>query len=170
MGVPLNRTDPNLEPIQVREIVARYCRMDFAGARINPGDWPKLAPVVAWKTNPDFTLFMVTSLFDVDPTLDAGHAKYTVTAHYRLLGKYDLLEGYSEEDAGRIETVQFTVSEVNGEWRITGAEPNYPHLSKAAALQWINRKLAATQDPVAKTQYQHAVELLQSQSASPFAR
>ena len=48
---------------------------------------------------------MVTSRFDVDtePTLE--HGKYLVTVHYRLLGKYDMAEGYSQESANTIQDV-----------------------------------------------------------------
>jgi hypothetical protein len=61
------------------------------------------------------------------------------------------------------------VSEVNGDWRITEADPSYPHPSRAAALQWINKKLAEAQDPAAETIYQSAIKQLQSQTSSPFA-
>jgi len=166
-GVPLNHTDPKLEPVTIRELVARYCRLDYAGARLNSADWVKLQPLVAWQANPDYSLFMVTSRFDVDADLVPQHGRYQVTVHYRLLGKYDMSEGYSQESANQIEDVKYIVAEVNGDWRITEAEPNYPHPSRAAALQWVNKKLAEAQDPVAKITYQHAIEQLQSQKATP---
>ena len=166
-GVPLNRTDPRMEPVAVRELVASYCRMDYAGARINPGDWTKLAPLVSWQTNPDFTLMMVTTRFDVDPEPVLQHGKYLVTVHYRLFGKYDLAEGYSHESANSVEDVHFVVAEVNGDWRISEAEPGYPHPSRSIVLQWLNKKIAETQDPASRTIYQHAVQELQPQKASP---
>jgi hypothetical protein len=169
-GVPLNRTDGQLEPAKIREMVAQYCRMDYAGARLNPADWPKIQPAVAWRTNPEFTLFMVTARFDVNNEVGFERGKYSVDVRYRVLGKYDLAEGYSQDSTNRIEIAHFVVSEVNGEWRITEAEPNYPHPSKAAALQWISKKLTETSDPVAKTIYQHAQEGLQAQQSSPPAR
>jgi len=169
-GVPLNHTDPKLEPVTVRELVARYCRLDYAGARLNSTDWVKLQPLVAWQANPDYSLFMVTSRFDVDTDLVPEHGRYQVTVHYRLLGKYYMSEGYSQESANQVEDVQYVVAEVNGDWRITDVEPNYPHPSRAAALQWVNKKLAEAQDPVAKTIYQHAVEQLQAQKATPLGQ
>ena len=169
-GVPLNHTDPKLEPVAVRELVARYCRMDYAGARLSPSEWPKLEPLVSWRTNPDFPLFMVTVRFDVDPDPALAHGKYSVTVHYRSLGKFDLTEGYLDADAEQVQDIQFTVSEVNGDWRITEVEPNYPHPSRAASMQWVNVKLSETQDPVTKTIYQHALDLLQAQKASPLAK
>ncbi len=169
-GVPLNRSDQQLEPVKIRELVAQYCRLDYAGARLNAADWPKIQPMVAWRSNPDFPLFMVTSRFEVSAEADSDHGKYSVTVRYRLLGKYDLAEGYSQDSSNPIESVLYNVSEVNGEWRITEADPSYPHPSKAATLQWLNRKLSETSDPVAKTIYQHALESLQAEKSSPVAQ
>ena len=69
-----------------------------------------------------------------------------------------------------VKTVRFVVSEVNGDWRITEAEPNYPHPSKAATLQWINQKQSETSDPVAKTIYRQALDSLQDQKSSPLTK
>ncbi len=169
-GVPLNHSDEKLEPAQIRELVAQYCRLDYAGARLNPAEWPKIQPTVAWKANPDFSLFMVTSRFDVSGQVDSVHGKYEIAVQYRVLGKYDLSEGYSQDSSNTIETVRFVISEVNGEWRITEAEPNYPHPSKAAALQWISQKQTQASDPVAQTIYKQALEKLQEQKSSPLAK
>ena len=169
-GVPLNRSDQQLEPVKIRELVAQYCRLDYAGARLSASDWPKIQPTVAWRTNPDFPLFMVTGRFDVSPEIDSSHGKYTVTVRYKLLGKFDLAEGYSQDVANRVQTVQFTVMEVNGDWRITEIEPGYPHPSKTAALRWINSKLSETSDPATKMMYQQALESLQAQKFSPLAQ
>jgi hypothetical protein len=161
MDMPLNHADPALEPVTVRELVARYCRTDYAGARLNPSDWPKMQPLVSWREDPEFPLFMVTARFDVSSALDSQHGKYGVTVHYRILGKYDLAEGYSQEPGNQVREVRFTVAQVNNEWKITDAEPNYPYVSKAAAIQWVNRKLAEASDPVAKTLYENALKRLQ---------
>jgi hypothetical protein len=165
-GVPLNRTDVRLEPAEIREMVARYCRTDYAGARLNPDDWPKLQSLVSWRTNPDFSLMMVTSRFDVDSDLASEHGKYQVTVHYRLLGKYDMAEGYSREPQNTVEDVQFVVGEVNGDWRITEEEPSYPHVSRAALLQWLDKKLAANTDPASKVIFQQAIQQLQTPKTS----
>ena len=119
-GVPLNHEDPKLEAVTIRELVAKYCRMDYAGARLSPADWPKLQPMVAWNANPDYSLFVVTSRFDVDPILGLEHGKYPITVHYRLVGRYDMAEGYSEESPNQIQDVQFVVSDVNGDWNHRG--------------------------------------------------
>jgi hypothetical protein len=170
-GMPLNHSDPKLEPATVRELVARYCRLDYSGARLNQADWPKLQPVVSWSSNPDYSLFMITARFDVDTDAVSEHGnKYSVVVHYRLLGKFDLSEGYSVDSANHVEDVRYTVAEVNGDWRITDAEPGYPHPSRAAALQWLNAKLADAKDVPSQTIYQNAITRLQTQNASPLAK
>lgn len=169
-GVPLNHEDPKLEAVTIRELVAKYCRMDYAGTRLSPADWPKLQPMVAWNANPDYSLFIVTSRFDVDPILGLEHGKYPITVHYRLVGRFDMAEGYSEESPNQIQDVHFVVSEVNGDWKITEADPGYPHVSKAAALQWLNKQLAGVQEPAVKITYQHAIDQLQAAKVNPLAK
>ena len=169
-GVPLGRTDPRMESVEARELVARYCRFDYAGARLSPTDWPKLQPLVSWTTNPEFPLIMVASRFDVDQDPILEHGKYSMTVHYRLVGRYDMVEGYSNDGANTVQNVQFVVAEVNGDWRITEVEPSYPHPSRASALQWLNKKLSEAQDPASKLTYQHAVQDLQLQKLSPTAQ
>jgi hypothetical protein len=169
-GIPLNRSDPRQDSETARDLVERYCRMDYAGARLDPSDWPKVQPLVAWRANPEYSLMMVTSRFDADPEPIPEHGKYMITVHYRLLGRYDMAEGYSNESGKVVQDVQFVVSEVNGDWRITDAEPNYPHPSRAAVLQWLNKRLASAQDAATKLTYEHAVQDLQSQKSSPLAK
>jgi hypothetical protein len=169
-GVPLNHEDPKLEAVTIRELVAKYCRTDYSGARLSPADWAKLQPMVAWNANPDYSLFVVTSRFDVDPIVGLEHGKYPITVHYRLVGRYDMAEGYSEESPNQIQDVQFVVSDVNGDWKITEADPSYPHVSKAAALQWLTKQLTGTEETATKLTYQHAIDLLQAQKVSPLAK
>jgi hypothetical protein len=90
--------------------------------------------------------------------------------HYRLLGKFDLSEGYSTDSANHVEDVRYTVAEVNGDWRITDAEPGYPHPSRVATLQWLNGKLANAKDEASQTIYQNAITRLQTQNVSPLAK
>ena len=98
------------------------------------------------------------------------HGKYTVTVHYRLLGRFEPGIGYCARLPSSIEDVEYTVTAVNGEWRIDDAEPNFPHPSRAAMLKWLNDKISTTQDPSAKICYQEALRQLQAQPASPFAQ
>jgi hypothetical protein len=100
----------------------------------------------------------------------SNHGKYLVTVHYRLLGTYDLANGYVREPEGAMQDVDFTVKAENSEWRIADSENPLPHPSRAAMLKWLNGKLSAAQDETAKARYQDALQQLQAQSASPFAK
>lgn len=165
-GVPLNRSDPKLEAVTIRETVARYCRLDYAGVRLHQADWPKMQPLVAWQADPEFTLFLPSSRFDVGADVVPQHGKYLVTVHYRLIGRFDMAQGYSPESANQVDDVQFVVSEVNGGWRITDIQPNYPHPSRAATVEWFSEKLSQAQEPALKLIYQHAIEEMESQKTA----
>lgn len=155
---------------QVRALVSKYCRLDYGGARLDPQSWPKLQPVVWWKTNPDYAQIDVVSHYTVESEPVLTNGKYSVTVHYRLLGRFEKGIGYSREPANSNEDVDYITTAVKDEWRIDDAEPNFPHPSRAAMLQWLNDQISATQDPAAKNLYQEAVQKLQAQSASPFAK
>ncbi len=126
--------------------------------------------LVWWKTNPDYTQMNVISRYTVETAPVVAHGKYTITVHYRLLGRFETGIGYSPEAANSNEDVDYVVTAANDEWRIDDAEPNFPHPSRAAMLKWLNDQISATQDPAAKNLYQEAVQKLQAQSASPFAK
>jgi hypothetical protein len=165
-GVPLNRDESHAQPARIRELAAQYCRLDYDGARLNPTEWPKLQPVVAWRNNPDFPIVNVISRFSLDEQPVPEHGRYSINVHYRLLGRFAVGEGFSKETAGSIEDVTITVSQLNGEWRVTDVEPNYPHPSRAAMLKWLNDNLAKTADATAKSIYQHAISDLQAPASA----
>ena len=148
--LPLGRVDQDTKAQQIRELVSKYCRLDYDGARMGPQGWPKLQPLVWWKTNPDYTQMNVISRYTVETAPVLAHGKYTITVHYRLLGRFETGIGYSPEVANSNEDVDYTVTAVNDEWRIDDAEPNFPHPSRAAMLKWLNDQISTTQDPAAK--------------------
>jgi hypothetical protein len=161
-GLPLSHTDPQSNSTTARELVEQYCRRDYAGARLDPADWPKLQPLVSWQSNLDYPLIMVSSRFDVDPEPISQHGKFLIVVHYRLIGRYDMGEGYSVDSSKSTQDATFVVSEVNGDWRITDIDPSYPHASRAAVLQWLNKKLSQpAPDPASKVIYEHALQDLQ---------
>ncbi len=168
--MPLGRAEQDTRAEQVRALVSRYCRLDYGGARLDPQVWPKLQPLVWWKTNPDYTQMNVISRYTVETQPVLTHGKYSITVHYRLLGRFEPGIGYSREAANSNEDVDYAVTAVNDEWRIDDAEPNFPHPSRAAMLKWLTDQISTTQDAAAKNLYQEAVQKLQAQSASPFAK
>ncbi len=157
-------------PPQMRELVSKYCRLDYEGTRLDPQSWSKVEPIVWWKSGPDYTQIDVVSRYTVDSEPEANKGKFVVAVHYRLLGVYDLATGYVPEPEGTTQDVSFLVTNENTEWRIADAENTAPHPSRAAMLKWLNDKISTTQDEAAKARYQSALKQLQAQSASPFAK
>ena len=168
--LPLNHVEQDTKAEQIRELVSKYCRLDYEGARLDPQAWTKFQSLAWWKTNPDYTQIDVVSHYTVETAPVLTHGKYTITVHYRLLGRFETGIGYTPEAAKSDEDVEYTVTAVNDEWRINDADPNFPHPSRAAMLKWLNDKISTTQDASAKNIYQEALRLLQAQSGSPFAK
>jgi hypothetical protein len=168
--VPTQTTKEDPEPAQIHELVSKYCRLDYEGARLDAKAWAKFEPIVWWKSNPAFTQIDVVARYSVDIPPDATKGKYVVSVHYRLLGTYDLATGYVREPQVSNQSVDFLVSSENLEWRIADAENTSPHLSRAAMLSWLNQQISTTEDAAAKSRQQDALTQLQSQSASPFAK
>ena len=93
--LPMNHTEQDTRAEQMRELVSKYCRLDYEGARLDPQAWAKLQPLVWWKANPDYTQINVISRYTVETAPVLTHGKYTVTVHYRLLGRFEPGIGYS---------------------------------------------------------------------------
>ncbi|MGD0931897.1 MAG: hypothetical protein ABR902_14700 [Candidatus Korobacteraceae bacterium] len=168
--VPTQTTKEDPEPAQIHELVSKYCRLDYEGARLDAQAWPKFEPIVWWKSNPNYTRIDVVARYSVDLPPEASKGKYVVSVHYRLLGTYDLTTGYVREPQVSNQDVDFLVSSENLEWRIADAENTSPHLSRAAMLNWLNRQITTAPDQAAKTRYEDALKQLQAQSGSPFAK
>jgi len=168
--MPLGHQETDTKSAEIRELVSKYCRLDYEGARLDASGWTKVEPLVSWRTNPDYTHIDVIARYTVDAEPASNHGKYAVTVHYRLLGSYAVDMGYSREAPGSVQDVDYTVTGTNGEWRISDADNNVPHPSRAAMLKWLNDKLSATQDESAKTLYKDALRQLEAQPASPFAK
>ncbi len=168
--VPTNRTEEDTQPAQTKELVSRYCRLDYEGDRLDPQAWAKFQPLVWYKSNPDFTQIDVVARYTVDVPPASDHGKYSVTVHYRLLGVYDLNTGYLREPDGSNQSFDYLVTTDNTESRIGDAENTSPHVSRAAMLKWLNEQFNTTQDKAAKARLQDALKQLQAQSGSPFAK
>ncbi|HUI83911.1 MAG TPA: hypothetical protein VL240_06795 [Candidatus Binatia bacterium] len=168
--MPVPHVQEDMQPAQIRELVSKYCRLEYEGTRLDPQGWPKFQPLVWWTSAPQYPQIDVVARYVVDNEPASSHGKYTVSVHYRLLGIYDLVSGYAPEAPGAMQDVEFTVTLENSEWRIADAENTYPHPSRAAMLKWLNEKLSTAQDESARNRYQDALKKLQAQSGSPFAR
>lgn len=168
--MPTTRSLEDNTPAQIHELVSKYCRLDYEGARLDSPAWQKLQPVVWWKSNPNYTHIDVVARYTVDMPAVVNHGKTSVTVHYRLLGIFDMATGYVPESPVVNQEVDFQVSSENSEWRIADAENNAPHPSRAAMMKWLSQKITATEDAAVKARYEGALKQLQAQSASPFAK
>jgi hypothetical protein len=168
--VPSTHTMEDTEPAQMRELVSKYCRLDYEGGLLDPQAWAKFQPLVWWKSAPEYAQIDVVARYTVDVPPAAKNGKYEVTVHYRLLGTYDMTNGYVREPQGASQDVDFLVSSENTQWRIADAENTFPHPSRAAMLKWLEEQINTAQDNAAKARYQDALRQLQAQSASPFAK
>jgi len=168
--VPSKSQLEDTTPSQVREVVANYCRLDYEGARLDPQQWSKFKPLVWWNSAPQYTQIDVIARYIIDREPAANNDKYAVAVHYRLLGVYDMANGYVPEPTGSMQNVDFGVSSRNSEWRIADADNNFPHPSRAAMLNWLKAQLASAQDDASKQRLQRALTLIEAQPASPFAK
>jgi hypothetical protein len=170
--LPINPQHPpeDTTPSEVRTIVANYCRLDYEGARLDPKMWSKLQPLVWWPEAPKYTQIDVVARYVVDTEPVARNSKFVVSVHYRLLGVYDVVNGYVPEPAGSMQNVDFLVSPENTEMKIGDAENTFPHPSRASMLKWLNEQLATTQDAATKARLQQALDMVQAQPASPFVK
>jgi len=170
MPLPLGHVEQDTTSANVHELVSKYCRVDYEGARLDGQGWAKVQPLVSWRSNPEYAEINVISRYEVETDPTADHGKYTVIVHYHLLGSYSLTTGYAREAPGALQTVEYTVTDTNGDLKITDSGNSLPHPSRATMLKWLNDKLSATQDEPAKKRYQDALQQLQAQPASPFAK
>ncbi len=168
--MPTQRPQEDTTPAQVRELVSKYCRLDYEGGRLDPKMWAKFQPLVSWTSPQPFTKINVIARYTVDPESSEDHNKYAVTVHYRLLGTFDPGLGYVQEPEGTIQDVFYSVTSQNTEWRISDSDNILPHPSRAAMLKWLTEQINTTQDATMKDRYQNALDHLQQQSGSPFAR
>ena len=168
--MPTQRPQEDITGVQVREIVSRYCRLDYEGARLDPSNWSKFQPLVWWTSAPEISKVNVIARYTVDPEPVENHGKFTVTVHYRLLGTFDPALGYIREPEGTNQDVYYGVTQQNTEWRIADSDNNLPHPSRAAMIKWLTAQIPVTQDETLKGRYQIALEHIQQQSASPFAK
>lgn len=169
-AVPTQRPQEDTTGAQLRELVSRYCRLDYEGGRLDPSAWPKFQPLVWWKSAPEDSKINVVARYTVDPEPTEDHGKYSVMVHYRLLGTFDPGLGYVREAEGTIQDVYFSVTSQNTEWRIANSDNPLPHPSRAAMIKWLTAQIALMTDATLKARYQSALENIQQQSASPFAK
>jgi hypothetical protein len=123
-------------------LLSNYCRLDFAGARLQPDGWVRFKPFTSMRANPEFTRIMIVSRFAVEaPSQPSDY----LTVNYQKVGSYQQGEGYTP--AAETDRVEFRVQEQNGDLLVTGVTPDTPHVSARAAIAWMNLLLGDAKTP-----------------------
>jgi len=132
-GVKLRgRSASDLDAAQ-RVLLSNYCRLDFAGTRLQPEGWVRFKPFTSMRANPEYTRVTIVSRFDVE---SPSQPSEYVTVNYQMLGFYQQGEGYTP--ALETDRIEFRVQEQNGNLLVTGVTPEIPHVSARAAIAWMN--------------------------------
>jgi hypothetical protein len=147
---------PSSEPSRL--VVSKYCRMDYAGARLAKETWPRMKQLTTWKENPDWNGFTVVSQYEIVDAED-GLRYATVSVQYAVLGRFQMHLGYLAEPGS--EAVSFRLKDVDGAWKIEDQDPAInPHVSKARAIAWLKSSLAEEKDAANRIVLQKALKNL----------
>jgi hypothetical protein len=159
---PGERSNRNAE---YRQAAANYCRLDYDGARILPDGWARIQPFTTWRENPDYKRIAVVTRYQILPDMVSEHGRYTFNVQYDISGEYDLSGGYFP-DPMRI-VVQVEVGEPADQVRVVGTSESRPFVGRPRFQQWLQAKLNAETDPVAKATLQASLQRLLAQPKNP---
>ena len=141
---------------QVQLAVREFCRQDFAGARLTADDG-----VTSSRSRPGRTIktFHIVSRYE-QASVTTGYRSGHVGVKYMVIGRFELGAGYAP--LSESEDVDFKLKEIDGTWRIDETDPDLlePHLSKQAALQWLQQKQKTVTDPGDKVSIETALKAL----------
>jgi len=122
---------------QQRLVVSNYCRMDFMGARMSPEGWDRIKQFTLMRGNPDFNTVFIISRYQI---VDRQSPSYDVTVNYIVIGRYEEGVGYSPLQG--IRSAAFETQDTGKEVLIKRVDPASPFVSRQAAIDWLQRKLA----------------------------
>ncbi len=146
-----------------KTLLSNYCRLDFAGARLEAAGWSRFKPYTSLGANPEFNRVIIVTRFNIQTPEQPGEE---VSASYQTVGQYQEGEGYTP--AASEDQVTFRVQEQSGDLLVTEVRPQSPHISPRAAIAWMTLRLA---DPktgdLERTQLKDAVEQLNQFLSQP---
>ena len=144
---------------QVQIAVREFCRQDFMGGRLSAEGWKRIKQLTTWKDNPVWKSFHVVSRYEQTESSTGFHSA-RVEVKYFVLGRFELGAGYAA--ASESENVEFKLKEIENEWRIEDTDPEVlePHISKQAAVQWLQERLKSATDPGEKISLESALKTL----------
>ena len=144
-----------------RRTVGNWCRQDFEGLRLSPDGWDRFKPLTTLKSNPDFATVTIVSRFQAEPRESIA---WDLNVTYTIIGRYDRNEGYTADPGSQ--AVTFQTKDVDGTILITSLDPNSPHVSKKAAIDWMKKQLETASD----VEKFHLREALKQLEPSPVAQ
>ena len=149
------------KPAAASAVVREFCRLDYTGARLSATSWTRMKSLTTWTDNPAWRRFRIVSRYDQTNTA-AGARSARITVRYLPLGTFELGVGFSPDTEP--DDVEFTVRNVDEDWRIdtTNPDPLVPQVSKAVAVQWLEGKLKTVTDPAEKISIETALKQLQA--------
>lgn len=150
---------------EYRQAAANYCRLDYDGARILADGWTRIQPLTTWRENPDYKRIAVVTRYQILPDMVSEHGRNTFNVQYDISGEYDLSGGYFP-DPMRI-VVQVEVGELADQVRVVGTSESRPFVGRPRFQQWLQAKLNAETDPVAKATLQASLRRLLAQPKNP---
>lgn len=163
-GLRLRVRNPSELYAEQRRIIGIWCRQDFEGQRLVEGIWVRFKPVTTIKDNPDVTSIVIVSRYQVDPPVAAS---WNLDVTYTVVGRYEHGSGY-RPDPGT-ETVTFKTKDIDGDILIIDLEPNSPHVSKKAAIEWMKKRLESPSSDVEKIHISDALKVLEPTASTATA-
>ncbi len=164
-GLRINPGEHSNRNAEYRQIVANYCRLDYDGARLTAQGWPRIQPITSWRENPEFKRVAVVTRYQILPDMRSDHGRLSFDVEYDVSGEFDFSSGYFP-DPNRI-VVHIELSDSNGDARVTDTSEQRPFVGQPRFLQWLQARLAAESDPVAKATLQASLLRFQEQSKKP---
>jgi hypothetical protein len=162
-GYRLHIRNPSDLYAEQRRIVGTWCRQDFEGTRLAPGGWDRYKALTNLKNNPDAPTIIVVSRYQIEQH-DVKAVSWDVDVTYFVVGRFERNGGYIPDE--HPEPVTYHTKDIDGDILITDFDPNAPHLSKRATIEWMKRELATTTSDVEKFHLTEALKTLDP-TASP---
>jgi hypothetical protein len=166
-GLRLHVRNPSELFAEQRRIVGTWCRQDFEGVRLAPGGWARYKTLTNLKDNPESQTIVVVSRYQIEGH-DAQSVSWNLDVTYMVMGHFERGSGYVPDEHPEI--VTYRTKDIDGEILITDFDPNYPHLSKKAAIEWMKRELATTTSDVEKFHLTSALKTLDPAAATAAAQ
>ena len=149
-------------------VVREFCRLDYVGSRLSADGWKRMKPLTTWDENPAWHTFRVVSRYDQISQEGSGLHSARIEVRYLPLGTFELGIGFTPSKDP--EDVTFRMKEIDDAWHVDETDPEIlrPHISRAAAVQWLEAKRKTVTDPAEKISVETALKQLQGkQTASP---